>query len=354
MSDPTAGTLDLAFLGCGAATRMHSRTLSRLKEDVRLHYASRQREKAAEYRERHGGSGTFGSYEAAIRAPGIDAVLVATPPATHLELTLAALEAGKDVIVEKPAFLRPDDFRRVREVASGAGRRVLVAENYFYKPVRRRLRRILREGLIGEPLLIQVNAVKRQPARGWRADPDVAGGGALLEGGIHWIDFMAELGMEVERVEGFRAGASATGAGAGEESVVVVLQYAEGAVGVLSYSWEVPSLLRGLRISKIYGREGSVTFESNGAFVLLQGSRTRFYVPRPWDISGYRAMFTDFLEVLRTGQEPEMTLDAAARDVRLVREAYGSLRPEPERRRPAGEGEAAGGSSPPERKEAER
>lgn len=336
MSDFAPGTVELAFLGCGEATRMHSRTLSALDEDVRLHYASRDLRKAEACRDRHGGGRAYGAYHEALADPAIDVALVATPPATHLELTVEALEAGKDVIVEKPAFPGLRDFGAVRSAISRWGGRVLVAENYRYKPVLRRLRRVLDEGLVGEPLLVQVNAVKWQEARGWRGDPDLAGGGGLLEGGIHWIDFMAGLGPEVRRATGFRAGGADAGGPAGAETVVVVLEYAGGAVGTLSFSWEVPSPLRGLRISKIYGREGTVTFESNGVFVFVRGRRTRLHLPGLRDIAGYRAMFTDFLEALRTGAEPEMTLAMAERDLRLVQEAYNSAAAPADRPRSGG------------------
>ena len=122
---------------------MHSRTLSRLGQDVRLHYASRDGGKAASFKDRHGGAGSFGSYEAAVEAPEMDVILVATPPALHLDWTVRALEAGKDVIVEKTAFLRPEDFQPVREAARRAGRRVFGSEKYVSNPPRTRPPRIL-------------------------------------------------------------------------------------------------------------------------------------------------------------------------------------------------------------------
>lgn len=308
----------LAFLGCGGATRTHSRTLAHTHPDLRRRYASRDPGRAEEFRREHGGDGAYGSYEDAMEDPEVDIVLVATPPSSHRELTLRALDAGKHVIVEKPAFPRTGDFDAVGRRARERGRRVLVAENYHYKPVLRTLRRLLREGAVGEPLFVRVNAVKRQRTGGWRDDPDHAGGGALMEGGIHWIDFMASLGFAVEEVRGHRPG---PGKGP-ERSAVVVLRYAEGPVGTLHYSWEVPSLLQGLRISRVYGREGTITFESNGVFVLSAGRRWHFTFPGFRDISGYRGMFRDFFAALREGREPEMTLEKARRDVRLVEEAY--------------------------------
>ena len=59
-------------------------------------------------------------------------------------------------------------------------RRVLVAENYYYKPLARTLRRLLADGAIGDPLFLHVNALKRQVASGWRTDPALSGGGALF------------------------------------------------------------------------------------------------------------------------------------------------------------------------------
>jgi predicted dehydrogenase len=106
---------------------------------------------------------------------------------------------------------------------------------------------------------------------------------------------------------------------------MLAIAYAEGAVGTLLYSWEVPSPLRGLRISRIFGKRGAIAFESNGLAILVSGARTRLIVPGLGDIGGYKAMFRDFIGVLRSGAEPQMTLDVAERDLALVEEAYGSM-----------------------------
>ena len=105
--------IELAFLGCGGVTRTHSRTL-----EVRCHYASRDPARATAVAARSPGAIAFGSYAEAIADPRIDAVLVATPPDSHLALTLEALAGGKHVIVEKPAFLRAADCERARAASA--------------------------------------------------------------------------------------------------------------------------------------------------------------------------------------------------------------------------------------------
>jgi UDP-N-acetylglucosamine 3-dehydrogenase len=308
--------LNLAFLGCGGVTRTHSRTLRRFQGEVRLYYASRDLRVAEEFRRQFGGAGAFGSYAEALTSPEVDTVLVATPPDSHLELTLGALDHGKNAIVEKPAFMRSTDFAVVRSAEARAGRRVLIAENYCYKPLAKVLREVITSGSLGDIRFVQLVAVKKQRVQGWRTDQVM--GGALFEGGVHWIDLFANLGLRIESVQGFRPG---DGQGP-ERSMLVVARFQEGGVGTLYHSWEVPSPLRGLRLSRIYGTKGSVMFESNGLFVVQRGARSKVHFPGLRDISGYQEMFRDFLEVLRTGHEPVMTLARAQQGLELVEAAY--------------------------------
>ncbi len=316
MSPPT---VNLAFLGCGNITRGHSNTLRGIA-GVRRWYASRDLALAQEFTRKYRGAGAFGGYRAAMEDGRVDVVLVATPPDSHLDLTIEAMERGKHVIVEKPAFLRSADFEAVRAAEERSGRRVFVAENYAYKPLARVLREIVASGSLGEIRFLHLVAVKRQRVFGWREDPAVAGGGALFEGGVHWVDLFANLGLTVESVRGFRPGPAA----GPERSILVVARFAEGAVGTLAHSWEIASPLRGLRISRIFGTAGAVAFESNGLVVVVTGTRPRLRFPGLRDISGYGAMFRDFVECIRTGREPVMTLARAQRGMEIVETAYGT------------------------------
>lgn len=310
----------LAMLGCGKVAGKHAGRLDRHRGEVSLAFASRDRAKAEAMRATCGGTAAFGSYDEAIASPDVDAVAVLTPPHLHLELTLAALAAGKHVLVEKPPFPRAADFDTVAAAARAAGKHVFVAENYYYKPSLVKLRKLLADGVIGDVLFVHVNAIKQQDTGGdWRDQPDLALGGALFEGGIHWVDFMANLGLEVTRVHGFRP---APRPGTLERSMMIGFDYREGAAGMLTTSWEVPSTFKGLRLSKIYGRAGTITFESNGLWILVHGKKTRFYIPGLRDLAGYRGMFADFVRAWKAGTEPELTLARARRDLAIIEAAY--------------------------------
>src|SRR5687767_9653560 len=258
-------TLRLAFLGCGFITGVHSRNLKGLRATIAASYASRDAARAAEFCRLHQGLGSFDSYDRAIDDPAVDAVVIAVPPKFHLPLALRALAAGKHVVVEKPAFLTMEEYLAVRDARDAAGRVVLVGENDHYKPLAVTLRNLLADGAIGELVMASFVTVADKPkaADDWRNDETMAGGDAFFEEGIHWLHLAASLGPRMIRIEGFRPAPAAGGTDRRVKSMMVAFEYDNGGVGSLYYSREVPSLLQGLRLSKLLGRQGIITFESN-------------------------------------------------------------------------------------------
>jgi predicted dehydrogenase len=330
-SDPTqAGVrpIRLAFLGCGFITSVHSRHLAKLGGQFAWSYASRELQRAEDYRRRFGGSRAYGSYAAALADPDVDAVVVAVPPRFHADLTVAALRAGKHVLVEKPAFPSRADYELVRAARDEAARVVCVGENDHYKPLAVTLRRLLADGVIGDLVLAQFASIadRPKPADDWRNDETMAGGDAFFEEGIHWLHLADSLGPRITRIQGYRP-APATASRGGDRrarSMLVAFSYDTGAAGALYYSREVPSVLRGLRWSKLYGRRGVITFESNGTIVAAPGRRApRLIAPGLADIRGYRAMYADFARVIRDGGSPEMSLERALADHALMEQVYG-------------------------------
>ena len=322
--------LRIAFLGCGFITNVHSRNLKALRSEIACSYASRDPRRAAEYCRRHAGIGTFDDYERAIADPGIDAVVVAVPPKFHLELSLAALAAGKHVLVEKPAFLTMADYEMVREARDRAGRVVLVGENDHYKPLAVSLRRLLAANTIGDLLFAHFTTIARRlkTAGDWRNDETMAGGDAFFEEGIHWLHIAGSLGPRIvpRSVRGYRPPPSKEGPDTRAKSMMVAFQYENGAAGSLYYSREVPSLLKGLRLSKLFGREGIITFESNGAFLLARGrGLPRITFPGFRDIRGYQAMYRDFAGSIRARRAPEMSLERAMEDQLLMQQVYRTI-----------------------------
>ena len=317
--------LRVAFLGCGYITRVHSRHLRSLAGVIVPSYASRDRQKAEQYCRDYSGAASYADYQAAIEDPTVDAVVIAVPPRFHLELAMRALAAGKHVLVEKPAFLRMADYQAVLAARTGAGRVVLVGENDHYKPLAVCLRRLLADDAIGEMVFAQFVTIARRlkAADDWRNDEAMAGGDAFFEEGIHWLHIAGSIGPKIVGIQGYRPSVSREGHDRRAKSMMVAFRYDNDAVGALFYSREIPSLLRGLRLSKLYGRGGIITFESNGLFVLARGrGLPRLIVPGLRDIRGYRAMYRDFSGAVAEGRQPEMSLERAIEDQHLMDQVY--------------------------------
>jgi predicted dehydrogenase len=211
----------------------------------------------------------------------------------------------------------------VEDAARRANRQVLVAENYFYKPLAGLLRETIARGDLGDVRFIHLNALKRQPTANWRDDEAVAGGGALFEGGIHWISLLANIGLTPRRVEAVRAGP----AGPVERNMAVLLEYEEGAVATLSYSWDLGGLINGVRFSTLYGTAGTLRFETNGILAWSTGRRRRIALRGLGDLAGYRAMMRDFVAAIDENRPPVYDLRLARRDLALVEHAYASATP---------------------------
>jgi predicted dehydrogenase len=321
MIAPMPEPVRLAFLGCGFITDVHSRHLRSLRHAIVPSYASRDRAKASAFQRRFGGAASYGDYAAAIDDAAIDGVVVAVPPIFHRDLTLRALAAGKHVLVEKPAFPALADYDAAIAARNTARRVVLVGENDHYKPQAVCLRRLIAERAVGDMVFANFVTIAQRlkPAADWRNDETMAGGDAFFEEGIHWLHLAGSLGPRITAIHGYRPTPSREGADRRAKSMLVAFHLDNGATGAIFYSREVPSLFRGLRWSKIFGREGVITFESNGLFVAVRrvGS-PKLLFPGLRDLRGYRAMYRDFVAAIRTGATPEMNLERARDDQRLM------------------------------------
>ena len=188
----------------------------------------------------------------------VDAVLVSTPPDLHEPHTLAALEAGKHVLCEKPLAPTPEAARRMIETARRNGRILATGFNQRYFPNLRRVQDYIEQGRIGRVLHVRAYAGHRglpefrSPAE---RDPAVIGGGALMDNGIHLIDHVRRLAGDFDEVRGFASEAVWKSAGA-EDNGVAILTAKDGRWASLHASW---SEWRGYRFwIQVYGEKGAV------------------------------------------------------------------------------------------------
>ena len=120
----------IGLVGCGRIGRLHARNLTKR---AHLYYCSRSRPSAERFQQEFGGTGVVGAFEDLLALPQLDAVVLASPPQFHAQQVIAALQAGKAVLAEKPLCLSPEEVAAIEQVLPGRPL-LMVAENYNYKP----------------------------------------------------------------------------------------------------------------------------------------------------------------------------------------------------------------------------
>ena len=226
----------VALVGLGMAVAPHARALADLHESVVVRHAwSPSTARRAAF---HAATGfpVSDSLEAILEDAAVEAVILLTPPDTHLALVERVLAAGKHILLEKP--LDADPLRAEAVVAScaAAGRVLGLVLQHRFRPSAERLSALLREGALGDVVgagaairLWRPQSYYDQPGRGRRARD---GGGVLLTQGIHTLDLLLSLAGPVAEVAAF-AVTSAVHRMETEDLVAAAVRFRSGAIGTV-------------------------------------------------------------------------------------------------------------------------
>ena len=221
-------TLSLCIVGCGNYARTVVEEV-RDVDGVELLFASRDVEKAKRFSEEFGGAGHFGSYEVAARDPRVDAMYFFTPHDLHLDNARLAARHFKHILMEKPIARTIAEAREMIRVAGEAGVHLMVAENYRFLPAVEKCKELLEQGAIGDLRLVQYQHEGYAEQTGWRTSVEATGGGVFIDGGIHAINAIVNLGGLPTEV--YAAVPSKALRTEGEDGIVVTFRLPGGARG---------------------------------------------------------------------------------------------------------------------------
>ena len=310
----------LVVLGCGWIAQRHATAARRLR--LPLVFASRDAARARDFARRYRAVAAHGGYAEAVRDDHADAVIVCTPHDRHLADVRLALDAGKHVLVEKPIARTLEEADEMIAAAVAAGRVLMVAEQFHFMPAFRHVRALIERGRLGE--LRELHLIARGLARrtGWRLERDRMGGGALIDGGIHYIHNLRWWGGPVRRLFALRP--PATVDMGGEDAVAVLAELAGGAIGLVSNSLGSPGLPK-FQWSTVTGAKASCFADNRGRFVIVSGGGRPSVRWFRRDTRGYEGMLTAFRDAIARGKADEMDGAAGREDLAIVLAAYRSL-----------------------------
>jgi xylose dehydrogenase (NAD/NADP) len=164
--------------------------------------ASRESSRAEEYARKWDIERAYGSYEALLDDPDVEAVYISLPNTMHVEWSIKAVEAGKHVLCEKPFSRHPEEVEQAFEAAERAGRLLSEAFMYRHNPQTKRLTELVREGAIGELRLVRAAfSYTLHDAENIRLRTDVEGG-SLMDVGCYCVSGTRLLAGEPDSVLG--------------------------------------------------------------------------------------------------------------------------------------------------------
>ncbi|MBI3209664.1 MAG: Gfo/Idh/MocA family oxidoreductase [Candidatus Solibacter usitatus] len=191
------------------------------------------------------------SLDPALADPQVDVIYLATPVALHAPQTIAALEAGKHVLCEKPVAMHYQEAKSMEEAAARSGRVFGVPYYRRCYPKVQRAKQMIADGVIGRPVFAEASNHGWFDAadgfRGWLVDPALSGGGPLYDIGSHRIDLFNYLFGTPVRVTGQIS--RVVHARPVEDSATVLIEYENGVRGVVDVRWHCRSERDELRIT---------------------------------------------------------------------------------------------------------
>jgi predicted dehydrogenase len=318
LTDGGRARLRVALLGTGWIMDFHARAVLEHPGAELVAAANWRRPSLDRLAERHGIARTTTDWRALTADPGVDAAVVGTPNALHAPQAIAFLDAGKHVLVEKPMAASLAEADAMVAAARRSGAFLMVAHCWRFHPDVRALRARVEAGELGE--IVKTRSYGGHAGwgpSGWFTDPILAGGGALVDMGVHAIDTARYLLGDPEPVRVCAAVGTRYGAYPVDDDAVLLLGWANGVTSVVESGWWQPHL---------GGLEADTELYGTGGYA------------RVWDMTEpppgyqhctqpmYSAQLAEFVDAIAAGRQPRPGGEDGRVVVGVVEQAYASAR----------------------------
>jgi predicted dehydrogenase len=267
-------TIKWGMIGCGDVTEVKSGpAFNKVNNSALVAVMSRSAERAKDYAERHHVAKWYNDAQQLINDPEVNAVYIATPPGSHEEYTIAALQAGKPVYVEKPMALDAAAAKRMMDAANNSKQKLAVAHYRREQPMFKKIKELLLSKAIGDIRFIDLKFLQQAPTEaelqvpkmGWRVDPAIAGGGLFHDLAPHQLDLILYFFGKVKSSSGIAAN---QGGNYNADDIVTGNLLFENAI-IFSGLWcfNVPKE-ESMDVCEIVGAEGKISFQVFGDYII--------------------------------------------------------------------------------------
>jgi predicted dehydrogenase len=269
--------------------------------------AREQSDLAESFAKEFGAKRWYSDWREMLSDDDIDAIYVATPVFLHAEQTIAAAEAGKHVLCEKPMALNVDECDRMIAACGSNGVKLGIAYYRRFYPVLARVRDLLASGEIGHPTLAQINAFEYveldgDDPRGWFVNKAKSGGGPMMDFGCHRIEVLTDLFGGVNSIQ--RMMANTFFDREVEDTAVALLEFDSQTIGSVSVTHAAREPQDTL---DIYGTKGSIHIpvlnKGDITIRIAEGVRVESHPPHA---NIHQPLVADFADAVLSDSEPRV------------------------------------------------
>jgi UDP-N-acetyl-2-amino-2-deoxyglucuronate dehydrogenase len=342
MSSPSVpSAVGFGIVGVGMIAEFHAQAIAATKGGRLVGIATRNKDTAKAFAQKHSLSFTTDRVEALVENPEVDVVCITTPSGAHREAALAAIAAGKHVVIEKPLEITVERVDEILHAADAAGVVVAPIFQARFGEGARTVKAALDAGRFGRLVLASAYVKWHRTAQyytGWKGTLALDGGGAVINQAIHAVDQLQWFAGMPSEVFAFKTRRVHTAIEA-EDTAVAALKFSSGALGTIEASTALwPGWSRRIEIT---GEHGSVVLEDDRL------AKWDFREVRPEDdairaagnnnalgsgasnpaaisFEGHRRQLQDLIDALRARRKPQLDGREGRKAVALVRAIYES------------------------------
>ncbi|MDR1908144.1 MAG: Gfo/Idh/MocA family oxidoreductase [Holosporales bacterium] len=322
--------LKFGIIGCGLIGQKRAAAISKMGEGAKLVIAADfDSSRAASLCERFGGTP---SKDAGEVIAGSDIVIVATTHDYLAEIGLQAVSAGKHALIEKPGARNASELAPVAEMAEKRGVQVKIGFNHRFHPAIQKARRLVDDGQIGPLMFVRGrygHGGRIGYEKEWRFNPEISGGGELLDQGSHLIDLAGWFLGKFSDVYGVLP--RFFWSGEVEDNCFMLLKTSDGKCAHLHASWTEWKNMFSL---EIYGRNGKIAIDGLGGSYGVEQAAFYKMLPGmgppestiwqyPFPDTSWEVELREFLDAINAGRRPVGDIQDALKNLSVIEELYG-------------------------------
>ena len=334
-------TVKVGIIGSQFISTIHAESLARCQSAEMLAVASPSNGNAKSFAAKHDIPHHFTDYRELLAMSEIDLVVIGIPNHLHCEAVVAAAEAGKHIVIEKPLCLNMEEADLMVEAAKKADVKLMYAEELCFAPKYVRLKQLLDSGALGKPTLIKQSEKHDGPHAPHFWDVEQSGGGVVMDMGCHAIEFFRwMLGRPpVKSVFAQMSTQVHTDKTVGEDNALLILEFEDGTIGLAEESW---TKLGGMDDrAEVHGSKGVAYAD------LLHGNSIETYSQGGYDYAvekagttkgwsftiyeeaynyGFHQEMAHFVDCVQNDKQPIVTGEDAREVMKIIFAAYESAR----------------------------